>query len=239
MAAAVGSCLRIDSYVVARFSAGERGVSCKCSSNEAETISFSRNVHVQSSAVAECGGGIARASMHCSNSSKIGCGEARRLKFGRAEDDRRLNGGRMTRSAAVSPQAYFEARPEPKLTVVPLELICTEGDFDRVLSEAQERNEPIVIDWMASWCRKCLYLKPKLEKLAAVYYPNIKFYYVDVNHVPQSMVKRAQVTQMPTIQLWRNGAQEGEVIGGHQANTVVDLVKDMVTKGMRMEEICS
>jgi thioredoxin-like negative regulator of GroEL len=24
---------------------------------------------------------------------------------------------------------------------------------------------------MANWCRKCIYLKPKLEKLAVDYYP--------------------------------------------------------------------
>lgn len=23
----------------------------------------------------------------------------------------------------------------------------------------------VVVDWMAKWCRKCIYLKPKLEKL--------------------------------------------------------------------------
>lgn len=26
---------------------------------------------------------------------------------------------------------------------------------------------------MANWCRKCIYLKPKLEKLAAEYYPRL------------------------------------------------------------------
>ena len=23
----------------------------------------------------------------------------------------------------------------------------------------------IIVDWMAKWCRKCIYLKPKLEKM--------------------------------------------------------------------------
>uniref|UniRef100_A0A2C9U8K1 Thioredoxin domain-containing protein n=1 Tax=Manihot esculenta TaxID=3983 RepID=A0A2C9U8K1_MANES len=30
---------------------------------------------------------------------------------------------------------------------------------------------------MASWCRKCIYLKPKLEKLAADYYPRYSPYF--------------------------------------------------------------
>jgi thiol-disulfide isomerase/thioredoxin len=29
---------------------------------------------------------------------------------------------------------------------------------------------------MASWCRKCIYLKPKLEKLAAEYHPRLEIF---------------------------------------------------------------
>jgi thiol-disulfide isomerase/thioredoxin len=47
---------------------------------------------------------------------------------------------------------------------------------------------------MAAWCRKCIYLKPKLEKLAAEFHPHIQFYCVDVNAVPSALVKRAGVT---------------------------------------------
>ncbi|XP_062093001.1 thioredoxin-like 3-2, chloroplastic isoform X2 [Humulus lupulus] len=49
--------------------------------------------------------------------------------------------------------------------------ITSESQFDRVIAEAQQLEEPVIILWMASWCRKCIYLKPKLEKLAADYYP--------------------------------------------------------------------
>ncbi|KAL6974890.1 hypothetical protein U1Q18_021960 [Sarracenia purpurea var. burkii] len=53
-----------------------------------------------------------------------------------------------------------------------LEPISSETQFDRVLAQAQQLQESVVIVWMASWCRKCVYLKPKLEKLAADYYPS-------------------------------------------------------------------
>ncbi|KAL3680513.1 hypothetical protein R1sor_023469 [Riccia sorocarpa] len=234
MAAAGVSYLRLDSSLVAGFST-EGGLSCKINRNEAETVRINRNVLVQSSVVLECGG--SKMSVISSSSSRIGLKEVSGLNFGRTDGEqsvmgvgRRVNAGRITSVAAVAPQADFEARPEPKMSAIPLELISNEGDFDLILSQAQQRNEPIVIEWMASWCRKCLYLKPKLEKLAAAFYPGIKFYYVDVNKVPQSMVKRAQVTQMPTIQVWKNSQQEAQVIGGHEASRVVDLVKDMVAK---------
>uniref|UniRef100_A0A453Q3B6 Thioredoxin domain-containing protein n=1 Tax=Aegilops tauschii subsp. strangulata TaxID=200361 RepID=A0A453Q3B6_AEGTS len=79
--------------------------------------------------------------------------------------------------------------------------ISGEEQLDRALAEAQQRGVPIVVFWTASWCRKCIYLKPKLEKLAAEYYPRIRFYCVDVNAVPQKLVNRAGVTKMPSIQV--------------------------------------
>jgi len=83
---------------------------------------------------------------------------------------------------------------------------------------------------MAKWCRKCIYLKPKLEKLAAEFYPKIKFYYVDVNEVSQALVQRGVISKMPTIQLWKNGEKQAEVIGGHQAWLVMDEVREMIQK---------
>ncbi|XP_024370171.1 thioredoxin-like 3-1, chloroplastic isoform X2 [Physcomitrium patens] len=78
----------------------------------------------------------------------------------------------------------------PKPTWVEMTAITREDQFD----EALESGNPIIIDWMATWCRKCVYLKPKLEKLAAEYHPDVKFYVVDVNIVPATLVTRAGVT---------------------------------------------
>ncbi|KAM3698361.1 hypothetical protein ACB098_06G183100 [Castanea mollissima] len=111
---------------------------------------------------------------------------------------------------------------------VDLHTISTETHFDRVLAEAQQLEDSLIIVWMASWCRKCIYLKPKLEKLAADYYPRLKFYCVDVNTVPHKLVTRAGVTKMPTIQLWKDGKIQAEVTGGHKAYLVISEVRQMI-----------
>ncbi|XP_027161828.1 thioredoxin-like 3-2, chloroplastic isoform X2 [Coffea eugenioides] len=77
---------------------------------------------------------------------------------------------------------------------IELEPILSESQFDRVIAEAQQLEEPILIVWMARWCRKCIYLKPKLEKLAAEYNPRVRFFHVDVNNVSHKLVVRAGVT---------------------------------------------
>eukprot|EP00250_Pteridium_aquilinum_P000295 c10327_g1_i1 orf=127-699(-) len=113
---------------------------------------------------------------------------------------------------------------------VELEPIASEEHFDAVLAQARDRSKPIIVDWMAAWCRKCIYLKPKLEKLASEFQPDVKFYCVDVNTVPQTLVKRADVTKMPTIQLWKDGEKCDEVIGGHKAWLVIEEVREMLQK---------
>ncbi|CAM0943086.1 unnamed protein product [Alopecurus aequalis] len=111
---------------------------------------------------------------------------------------------------------------------VELKAIGSEEQLDRALAAAQQRGAPIVLLWTASWCRKCIYLKPKLEKLAAEYYPRILFYCVDVNAVPQKLVNRAGVTKMPSIQTWSGSQKRGEVIGGHKSWLVIDDVQKMI-----------
>ncbi|XP_031482077.1 thioredoxin-like 3-2, chloroplastic isoform X1 [Nymphaea colorata] len=107
--------------------------------------------------------------------------------------------------------------------------IDSEEQFNRIIAEAQRLGELLIIVWAASWCRKCIYLKPKLEKLASMHYPRVRFYYVDVNAVPQRLVNRAGIVQkMPTIQLWKNGNKQEEMIGGHKAWIVVQDVHQMI-----------
>jgi len=115
-------------------------------------------------------------------------------------------------------------------TSLELEPITSEEKFDQILAEARQRSEPVIIEWMATWCRKCIHLKPKLERLAAEFYPRVRFYCVNVNAVPQALVDRAEVVKMPTIQLWNDGKKQAELIVGHnKAWLVVDDTREMIT----------
>ncbi|CAH1418349.1 unnamed protein product [Lactuca virosa] len=111
---------------------------------------------------------------------------------------------------------------------VEMEPITDSDHLDLILDKANQASQPIIIDWMAAWCRKCIYLKPKLEKLAAEYDTKLKFYCVDVNNVPQTLVKRGNISKMPTIQLWKDREMKAEVIGGHKAWLVIEEVREMI-----------
>ncbi|XP_008800536.1 thioredoxin-like 3-2, chloroplastic [Phoenix dactylifera] len=140
-------------------------------------------------------------------------------------------------SAAAAAWSGVEEVPPPEdrlddggdgPSLIELVPILSEAQFDRVIAEAQQLEESVIVLWMANWCRKCIYLKPKLEKMAADYFPRIRFYCVDVNAVPQRLVTRAEIAKMPTIQLWKDSKKQAEVIGGHKAWLVVDDVRRMI-----------
>uniref|UniRef100_A0ACD5ZHW2 Uncharacterized protein n=1 Tax=Avena sativa TaxID=4498 RepID=A0ACD5ZHW2_AVESA len=121
--------------------------------------------------------------------------------------------------------AYFWDAAEP----VEMDEIDSMDKLDAALAYSVDNNQPIIIDWMASWCRKCIYLKPKLEKIAGEY-PGVRFYFVDVNKVPSAVVKRGNISKMPTIQLWKDGEWKEQVIGGDKAWLVMDHVREMIQK---------
>eukprot|EP00271_Cylindrocystis_brebissonii_P005204 TRINITY_DN17170_c1_g1_i2.p1 TRINITY_DN17170_c1_g1~~TRINITY_DN17170_c1_g1_i2.p1 ORF type:complete len:260 (+),score=14.91 TRINITY_DN17170_c1_g1_i2:116-781(+) len=101
-----------------------------------------------------------------------------------------------TRRSGLDPARVGEGSKLPD----GMEVITSEEKLDAILNAAEEAGVGVVIDWMAQWCRKCIYLAPKIEKLS-LEYPNYRFCVVDVNAVPAALVKRGQVTKMPTIQL--------------------------------------
>ncbi|WJZ93946.1 hypothetical protein VitviT2T_012844 [Vitis vinifera] len=142
--------------------------------------------------------------------------------------DGRRGEWRKTKKRDFRVEAFWPDMTRPN--VIEMQPIKDCDQLDQILARAQELPQPIIIDWMAAWCRKCIYLKPKLEKLAAEYDTKIKFYSVDVNNVSQALVKRGNITKMPTIQLWKDGEMKAEVIGGHKAWIVIDEVREMIKK---------
>ncbi|XP_011075104.1 thioredoxin-like 3-1, chloroplastic [Sesamum indicum] len=141
--------------------------------------------------------------------------------FDRSKNEWKGRGKRDLRAYAFWPELFKPAALE-------MEAIQDSQQFDEILEQAKQLSQPILVDWMAAWCRKCIYLKPKLEKLAAEYDTKLKFYYVDVNNVSQALVKRGNISKMPTIQIWKDGEMKAEVIGGHKAWLVIEEVREMI-----------
>ena len=55
---------------------------------------------------------------------------------------------------------------------------------------------------MAKWCRKCIYLKPKLQKLFKEEFPEVPLVFIDVNAVPGSLVTGNGIRVRIPTQIW-------------------------------------
>ena len=95
-------------------------------------------------------------------------------------------------------------------------------------SKLVESNELLVLDWMAQWCRKCKYIKPKLEKLMSEEFPAIPVHFCDVNALPLEIVKEYGVSKMPTVQVIRKGEVQRAYVCTADAASAIQTIREFV-----------
>ncbi|MBN9293404.1 MAG: thioredoxin family protein [Flavobacteriia bacterium] len=97
----------------------------------------------------------------------------------------------------------------------------TEDNLDQILHS----NEKVMVQYGAAWCGNCKITKPKFKRMAEEN-PDIAFYYVDAEKLPESR-KFADVTNLPTFA----GFVNGQLVKQAQGNKVetIQEVKDAVT----------
>lgn len=108
--------------------------------------------------------------------------------------------------------------------------VVTDGDLVR---NTTATAPVVVVDWMAKWCRKCIYLRPKLERFMEEEFSGVPLLCVDVNAMPGDVIKQAGVTKMPTLQLWQNGVKTGELIGGTSWPELEGQVREMLQQNIQ------
>lgn len=67
----------------------------------------------------------------------------------------------------------------------------------------------------------------KLEKFA-YWHPELGFSVLDVNKMPQAIIKKANITLMPTIQIYKNKEKVAEIIGSDDSDRVIAALRKRV-----------
>lgn len=136
------------------------------------------------------------------------------------------------RSTPPPPRGDEHARQPAAAPWMPLpgvvhELLTPE-QYDRLACVAAQSGHLLVVDFMAAWCRKCIYLLPKLRKLAKAR-PETYFCAVDVNKVHR-LPREFEIKNMPTFVLVRDGREVGRFVGGAAPGKVAKQLEDVVDK---------
>lgn len=85
----------------------------------------------------------------------------------------------------------------------------TDSNFE---SEVLSSDQPVVVDFTATWCAPCKQLSPIIDDLAQEYEGRIKFGKLDIDQ-GQSTAARYGITSVPTVIIFNGGEQVDSIVG--------------------------
>ncbi len=90
------------------------------------------------------------------------------------------------------------------------------SNFD---SEVLKSNEPVLVDFWASWCMPCRMLGPTIDQLAIDYKGKAKIVKVNVDE-NQELALKYGVRSIPTIILFKSGEPVDRMVGVQSKQTL-------------------
>lgn len=88
----------------------------------------------------------------------------------------------------------------------------TEVNERNFATEVLQANQPVLVDFYATWCGPCRMLAPVVEQLAGEFAGRVKFAKVDVDEAPE-LAARYQISGVPTLLLFQDGRVVDEIVG--------------------------
>lgn len=85
----------------------------------------------------------------------------------------------------------------------------TDANFQ---SEVLEADQPVLVDFSATWCGPCKQLNPIIEELAGEYSGRVKIGKVDIDD-NQEVAARLGIMSVPTVVLFKGGRRVETIVG--------------------------
>jgi thioredoxin 1 len=99
-------------------------------------------------------------------------------------------------------------------------LQATDQTFD---AEVMQSEQPVLVDFSATWCGPCKKLEPIVHEIAGDYDGRLKVVKVDVDQAPTTAAKFG-VMSVPTLLLFQGGAVKDQVVGLVSKQSLADRV---------------
>jgi len=91
-------------------------------------------------------------------------------------------------------------------------------------SEIIKEEIPVLVDFFADWCGPCKTLAPILKEVKAELGDGVKIVKIDVDK-NQKLAGKYQVRGVPTMILFKNGAQLWKQSGVLQKSQIIEIIK--------------
>ena len=85
----------------------------------------------------------------------------------------------------------------------------TDSNFD---SEVLNTDQPVLVDFWATWCGPCRTIAPTIEELATEYEGRAKVVKLDVDNNPQTAMKYG-IRSIPSLLFFKDGKPVDQMVG--------------------------
>ena len=88
----------------------------------------------------------------------------------------------------------------------------TEVNDETFENDVLRSEQPVLVDFWASWCKPCLALAPIIDEIAASYGGKLKVMRMDVDQ-NSSTVSRYSIRGIPALLLFKGGKVADQIVG--------------------------
>ena len=91
-----------------------------------------------------------------------------------------------------------------------------------------QSEQPVLVDFWASWCAPCRMLAPTVEAVAEKYAGNARVVKLNVDENP-AISQRYGIKGIPTLILFKGGKEEERVVGATSKEAISRMIDKHVT----------
>lgn len=89
------------------------------------------------------------------------------------------------------------------------EIIISESNFEEEVLKAEQ---PVLVDFWATWCGPCRMLAPTIAKIAEEQEGKVKVCKLDVDECP-TLAAKFSISSIPTLMVFENGQVKASSVG--------------------------
>jgi thioredoxin 1 len=99
-----------------------------------------------------------------------------------------------------------------------------DGEFKKEVLESQQ---PVLVDFWATWCAPCRAIAPAIEELAAQYKGKVKVAKINIDD-NQNTPQQYGIRSIPTLLLFKGGKVVDQIVGAVPKSKLEDALRKVV-----------